>query len=182
MTYSLFFYFEDILVPSDNTREQTVPGWGVLQSCSVTVNGNVVIIGGYFDRRQVIERLGPNSWDSDTWQQLPGDRWGHSCTLLDTNIVIAGGTSDWSNYLSSTMIMNTLTKKITTSGDMTTPRAWFVMAALEGIIFAIGGQRLSSVEKFNTENGDWEETSDNIVTARNSMGSTTVSASVLGCT
>jgi len=125
---------------------------------------------------------GPTS--NDGWQEA--GRWPAlktrrksqpGCAKIGQKIIIAGGYNG--GELSSTEVLDLVSRRITLGGEMATPRSYFHIATLviggEERMFALAGNggngssRINSVEEWVEESSTWKE-SDNLVEKRNSFG------------
>merc|ERR1719347_280959 len=62
---------------------EQVPGSGLLYSCSVTINStSIFFFGGIYDKTQVIQRLGPSLWDTESFPRMPVERYNHGCEKI----------------------------------------------------------------------------------------------------
>ena len=125
-------------------------------------------IHGHNIREYQVDVANPTSssgWqEANKWPTLQTYRGGLGCALTTNNkVVIAGGGSVYT-YHKSSEVLDLATRKITNSGDMTSPRAYVHLATTtvggETKIFAIGGKwrssyALDSVEEFNPDDESW---------------------------
>ena len=99
------------------------------------------------------------------------------CAKLGQKVIIAGGTNGHGGSLTSTEVLDLVNRRITSGGDMDSPRRYFHLATLtsEGQekIFALGGYddstRFNSVEEWVEESSTWKA-ADNLVERRGHFG------------
>ena len=76
--------------------------WG----CTVKLsNTEVLLIGGYYTKERIL-KLDISSNDLTSIGKLQEGRYGHSCAVIDSNIVISGGKKSGSEYHNSTEVIS----------------------------------------------------------------------------
>merc|ERR1712012_1313230 len=137
-----------------------VPGAGMEDGCGIALEEKFLAIGGYWETKQVVEYdLFSGSWIQ--WPELPYGRYGHKCARLGDTVVIAGGADERGDYVPSTMVVDLVTKQVTTGGDVSTPRFEHGVARLGEEILAFGGfdasyDCLTEVDVWNPETQTWK--------------------------
>lgn len=139
------------------TLSEDIPGAGVYRSCVVALNSqSILVIGGSYDKNQVMQfNTTTRSWF--TWPNLPISVYEHACLNIGDKIIIAGGRT--SEYIASTLILDTTTRQTTYGGDMSTSRTWYQLGRMGGKVVAIGGydgsKRLETIEELDESNFTW---------------------------
>jgi uncharacterized coiled-coil protein SlyX len=131
---------------------------------------------------------GPTSsegWrEAGRWPLLKTSRNGQpGCAKIGQKVIIAGGFNGVS--LTSTEVLDLVNRRITSGGEMATPRCFFNIATIiirgEEKMFALAGRdrspyyydsstiRLNTVEEWVEESSTWKA-ADNLVEKRNSFG------------
>jgi len=146
-----------LLLPTGTTEwvdGPVIPGNGNYGSCSVAISDTkFLVIGGSENYNQVTE-YDTNTGQWTQWPELHQPRWGHACTKLGDQIIIAGGSINF-GILSSTSILDITTKEQRKAGNLAIEKAWFGMQVLDGKVFAFGGQSARK-EVYNTIE-QWDE-------------------------
>ena len=136
-------------LPASSTTWQAgpVPPGGAWRGCGVAVSDTeIVIIGGPIsgDHDQVIRYNSvSNNWTP--MGSLTVGRYGHACTLLQGNIIVAGGLDDNNLAIASTEIIPLSTGTPRPGGNLNTPRFLHSMVTLGGLypkVLAIGGEKI----------------------------------------
>lgn len=177
-----------------NILPEAIPGAGVYNSCSApTLGGGVLIVGGQNDRTQVMERLSNGYWDTTSWDRLPIDMYGHSCSTFDkgTKLMVTGGYNltdgQYGNDgITSTLIIDLTTRSVTIGPDMNHRRMHHATVALGNKIYVLGGSDpgpydLASIEVYDEASGVWTELEEKITEEKTSMGFSLVTLSSIGC-
>ena len=162
--------------------EENIPGDGSYYSCAANFMGGTILVGG-IGSNQVIHRSLSGLWDTSSWQQLPKTRSSHSCITFNQQLLVAGGVEDGS-FTSSVLIIELITKLISTTNPMTSARGYFSMIHINKNIIALGGYgngRVDSAESFNEDTEEWT-TMENTLSKGNGLQAVgSVSAASLVC-
>ena len=138
-------------------------------ACAVPLDSHrFLIIGGLGKMQQVVEfDTVSSSWSQ--WPSLVRARWGHSCAIVDTTLVVAGGWDEDNTILDSTTLISLTERKEREGGTMASARAAFSINLFQGRLFALGGlnsaadessEALDSVEVWNPEEEMWSSFQD----------------------
>ena len=124
------------------------------------------ILGG-----TLVQAYSAETGEWDSWDDLSVSRWGHSCTRLGDQVIVAGGVSPLFTILASTTVLDLNTREQREVGQMMGPRAWFGMATIDGKAFAFGGMsplkdQYSNILELDMEIEEWVEREDTMATAQ----------------
>merc|ERR1711935_972769 len=114
--------------------QENIPGDGSYFSCAANFQDGTLLVGGV-GSNQVIQRSQSGVWDTSSWQQLPRTREGHSCVTFNNRLLVAGGYDG--SFTSSVLIIDLITKRITTTNPMTSARYLFSMIHFNKKIIAL---------------------------------------------
>jgi len=149
----------------------TVSYYGI---CSIVLTPTeFMVIGG--DGHSILGGTRVQAYSAETgeweeWEDLNVDRWGHACTRLGDQVIVAGGVSPLFQIMSSTTVLDLNTREQREIGDMKGPRAWFGMATINGKVLAFGGMSplkdsYSNILELDMETEEWVEREDTMATA-----------------
>jgi hypothetical protein len=160
-------------------QEGPAPPVDMSYPCSVKISpSSFLSIFGTNIREFDAAIAGPTS--NDGWREA--GRWPMTnrynqpgCAKIGQKVIIAGGYNG--GELSSTEVLDLVNRRITSGGEMATPRSYFHIATLvsggEEKMFALAGydgsSRINSVEEWVEENSTWKG-SDNLVEKRREFG------------
>ena len=156
------------ILPGTN---ETVDYYGI---CSIVLSPTeFMVIGGNAGgiRGTPVQAYSAETGEWDIWEDLYIARWGHSCTRLGDQVVVAGGVSPMPfTILDSTTILDLNTRQQREVGKMLGARAWFGMATLDGKVLAFGGMSplkdsYSSILELDIETEEWVQREDTMATA-----------------
>ena len=150
----------------------------MLRPCAVEITPTSFLsIHGTDIREFDVAIAGPTSsegWrEAGRWPALQTSRiYQPGCAKIGQKVIIAGGYK-----LSSTEVLDLVNRRITSGGEMATPRSYFhivtIVAGGEEKMFALAGYdgstRHNTVEEWVEENSTWKA-ADNLVEKRNSFG------------
>ena len=150
-------------------------------SCAVTISPTSFLSIAGTDIREFDAAIaGPTSiegWqEAGRWPALKTSRtYQPGCAKIGQKVIIAGGYNG--GGLSSTRVLDLVNRRITSGGEMTTPRYSFHLATItsgrEEKMFALAGRdgstRLNTVEEWVEESSTWKAT-DNLIEQRTSFG------------
>ena len=130
---------------------------------------------------------GPTStrgWrEADAWPVLRTSRIHKpACAMFGQKVIIAGGGQSIGESLSSTEVLDLSTRRLTSGGEMATPRGWFhvgtIISGGQETMFAVGGYnrptRLNTVEEWVEECSTWKA-AYNLAERRSDPGAVVVS-------
>ena len=140
-------------------------------TCTVAYQGDLYLTGGYTDAYrppyssyQVVKFES----DSGSWTELPdmpGERYGHGCSVMEGELYISGGESFYDFEAPSILtIMNIDSLEWRMGGILLTPRHNHGMVNLNGILTVIGGAgrkeneeaELDSIEEYHSDVRRWK--------------------------
>jgi hypothetical protein len=162
-------------------QEGPAPPVDMNDPCSVKISPTSFLSIHGTDIREFDAAIaGPTSNDgwqeAGRWPALKTTRYHQpGCAKIGQKVIIAGGYNG--GALSSTEVLDLVNRRITSGGEMATPRRYFHIATLvnggEEKMFALAGHdgssRINSVEEWVEENSTWKE-SNNLVEKRSSFG------------
>lgn len=160
--------------------------------CSVAWGGSLLIVGGWPNHNQVLEyNTVAGRWEEDgKWPQLGGKgRAGHGCSLLGSQLVVAGGWDSDRNVLSTTDTLDLASgpKAVWLEGGrLNTPRYRLAMvtvgAAGRERLYALGGRynrkNLDTVERWEEGARRWQVEEERLLEGRSDMGAVAVTEEV----
>merc|ERR1712154_227269 len=139
---------------------KSIPG-GFYQGCGVKINSEeLVLIGGEGTMTRVL-KFNTITNTFTTWSTLNQGRFAHSCTVLDQNIIVAGG---WNGtFTASTEIISISNgnSTIAATGNLNIARSNFGLVTLRGpLVLAFGGfdadNVFDTIEEWNQETQQWK--------------------------
>ena len=163
-----------------NSNDQ-IPGLGSGLGCACSTDNNeLIIVGGYHAKKQVIFRNNSGTWE--TWTDLLNDRYGHACTILQQNkVLVAGGNVD-GIYSSTALLIDLTTKGSSATSSMSSPRYLLALATVNDQVIAFGGRTsvttaTDTSEAFDATTNQWIWTSSGkkLSVGRGGMGYTVLS-------
>ena len=111
-------------------------------------------------------------------------RWGHTCAKVGDKVVVAGGVSPLFSILTTTTVLDLVTRESRQGGQMAEQRAFFGMANLGGVVYLFGGQNgmkssesLGSLEVWDEEDEVWLPSEETMPTAMNEFAWVVVNVS-----
>ena len=134
---------------------------GFSEGCGVRINSEELVLIGGKDTEKRVLKFNTISNTFTTFSNLTHGRYRHSCTVLEQNIIVAGGRSSESEFL-KTEIVSIIDGKVTmTTGHLNAARYLFGLVTLRGsLVLAFGGfddhNILDSVEQWNQETQQWK--------------------------
>merc|ERR1711962_69096 len=136
------------------TTGPEIPGDGVWLSCVVSVNStNLIIIGGYYDTRQIILwDYTKNTWTE--WPDLPYGVSGQACIMTDEGVMVTGGWNTSTDSLTDhTLIINPHTGQVQVGASLVEQRYRHSIFRVKGSVMVFGGRDgnrgyLTSTEQF----------------------------------
>ena len=160
---------------------------GMVGPCAAPISAHSFLI---VHRRHVLEfdvRVdGPTSFagwrEQWKWPQLQVVRTNQpGCAVLKTKFIVAGGHNDNDGNLRSTEIIDLERKTIHFAGGMHKPRAYFHLFAINGNVYAVGGNNydalttmtsnnLVNVEVFVEDEETWKPADKDLPGGRDSYG------------
>ena len=152
-----------------------IPGAGVYGSCAVSVDDTIVIIGGYYNFRQVIVYdVTTDQWTY--WPSLTDGLYAHDCILTPQGILVTGGVVRQAT--AQTMLIDSTTGHQQTVGPLTTPRYQHKMVTIGSKVFVVGGfyrgDELASIDEWFPSNTSWVRSDLSLDVGRYSFGVFTV--------
>ena len=168
-----------VLLPTGSSEWLAGPDLPVrlYDGCTVAISDHqFLVIGAYYERRVVAQfDTRDSSWSF--WPPLLEDRVGHSCFRLGDSVIIAGGFGESHAALAHTTILSIASREGRRVGDMTSPRAYFGLASLQGRLVAFGGvdgedRDLGSVEEWVEDEERWRSREETMETPRYYFGYT----------
>ena len=159
--------------------------------CAIRITQlSFLVIHNHDIREYQVDIADPTSllgWQSaNKWPRLQSRRTRNpGCSVINNQVVIAGG---WSGSdLRTTEVVNISTRSISSSGDMTSPRAYLQMVtntlAGSSTVFAfggwLGGPTLDSVEMFHASNNSWTLAPSKMQQGRAMFGATVIERAIL---
>ena len=162
-------------------------------SCGVAWGGSVFILGGKPEPKQVREySIVRGEWEQEgKWPQLGGKgRYYHGCSLLGSQLIVAGGWDSDNTYLFNPVLLSTASLELGSGGGgawleggrMNTPRTGLALvtvgAAGRERLYALGGadysKILDTVERWEEGGRRWEEEEGRRPEGREGMGAVAV--------
>jgi len=154
---------------------------GMSHPCAVAITPNSFLAIHGTDIREfdvsVAGPTGSEGWqESGRWPALKISRTSQpGCAKIGQKVIIAGGRNG--GVLSSTEVLDLTTRRITSGGEMATPRYFFHVGTIRSRdqeqLFAIAGHdgsnRLNTVEEWVESSSSWKP-ADNLVEKRNQFG------------
>merc|ERR1712126_623921 len=140
----------------------TIPGQGVLASCSVRVNNtHVAFIGGIDSPNVKLFNLLSKQWGS--WPSLPSYITHHACIMTRDGILVSGGGPTEREVTSNTWLIDITTGQAEEVGPMREARKGHKLVNLKGMILAVGGWSMPGgnfrtndrIEEWNSETKSW---------------------------
>jgi len=140
----------------------TIPGQGVLASCSVRVNNTHLAFVGGIDGTQVkLFNLLSKQWGS--WPSLPSPVLHHACIMTRDGILVSGGGRTEREVTSDTWLIDITTGQAELVGPMREARKGHKLVNLKGMILAVGGWAMPGntfmstdyVEEWISETKSW---------------------------
>ena len=128
---------------------------------------------------------GPTSsegWrEAGRWPELKPSRIDRpGCAKIGQKVIIAGGYNEepLDQVLGSTEVLDLVNRRITSEGEMASPRRWFHLATIisggEEKLFALAGYdgstHLNTVEEWVEENSTWKTANNNLIEKRETFG------------
>merc|ERR1711962_1990618 len=154
---------EVIPTGDEHPREgPTIPGRGVLGSCSVRVNKtHVVFIGGSDSPNVKLFNLLSKQWSG--WPALPSYITHHACVMTRDGILVSGGGPTEREVTSQTWLIDITTGQAEEVGPLREPRKGHKLVNLKGMILAVGGWSMPGgnfrtndrIEEWNSETKSW---------------------------
>ena len=167
-----------------------VPPNGAFGSCAVAIGDTqFLLIGGdpFEKPDQVIHyNTGTQSWTN--WPRLTQGRLGCACVRAGNSIIVAGGYNK-GTLLTSTEVIDVISKSSRVVGHMKYPRAYFAMANVNfnpKVVLALGGETeewpepSTTVEEWNDDDETWSLASITLSPGRSSFAAV-VLPSVTAC-
>ena len=157
---------------------------GFQQGCGVKISPHeIILIGGEGTEDRVI-KLDVRNNTFTLWSPLKQERRGHSCILLNNNILVVGGINHGGqeDELKSTEIISLTHKIPRNGGSLNIARSYFGLAAVGGHfkrILSFGGNSGNSVEQWNEETEQWKMSPFSLQKSRGGFGSVAVPPSVI---
>ena len=160
------------------------PAFGV---CTVAYQGDLYLTGGYTDAYRPpysSYQLVKYDTDSGSWIELPdmpGERYGHGCSVMEGKLYISGGESYYDYDAPSRLhIMDMVSLEWRRGGDLVSPRYSHGMASLNGILTVIGGDRrggkyLDTIEEYHPDIGRWKSRKIKLSQAKRFFGTAIIS-------
>lgn len=155
--------------------------------CGVALSpSKLMVVGG--DTGGLFGGTRVQTYDAETdqmedWPVLADDRWGHTCAKIGDKVVVAGGVSPMFEIVTSTTVLDLVTRESRQVGEMAGQRAFFGMANLGGIVYVFGGQNgmrssdsWGSLEVWDELEEGWLPTDETMPTAMNEFGWVVVNA------
>ena len=183
-----------LVLTSDGSWEEgpSLPGGGAGRACSVAWVGSLLLTGGHPELNQVIEfDTVMGRWeDKSKWPQLGGKgRWGHGCSVLGSQLIVAGGwDSDETDLATTASLELGSGAKVAwlEGGRMNTPRYGLALvtvgAAGRERLYALGGSDgdrwLDTVERWQEGGRRWQEEEETLPGRRAYMGAVAVTEDV----
>ena len=139
--------------------------------CTVAYQGDLYLTGGYTDAyRPPYSSYQLVKYDSDSgsWTELPdmpGERYGHGCSVMQGELYISGGESYYDYEAPSRLdIMDLVSLEWRRGGNLVAPRFSHRMVSLNGILTVIGGagrgehenKELDTIEEYHPDIGRWK--------------------------
>jgi len=160
-----------------------IPGKGVKWGCGVNIGAHALFVGGWYDKKQVLERKDNGTWTF--WPSLSQRRYGHSCAAMNNNVYVSGG---WmgENIASSVLIINTITRQtVNMKENLKEPRVYHSMTVWGNQLWVVGGyggETLKYAYLRKYDNKTWSvEPSVELSVPRDEFGLAEVPLMLLGC-
>ena len=164
--------------------EMPTPAFGV---CTAIYQGDLYLTGGYTDAYRPpysSYQLVKYDTDSGSWIELPdmpGERYGHGCSVMEGKLYISGGESYYDYDAPSRLdIMDMVSLEWRRGGDLVSPRYSHGMASLNGILTVIGGdgrggKYLDTIEEYHPDIGRWKSRKIKLSQAKRFFGTAIIS-------
>ena len=165
----------------------TVSYYGI---CSVMLTPmEFMVIGGESEGilgGTLVQTYSAETGEWASWEDLSVSRWGHSCTRLGDQVIVAGGVSPLFTILDSATVLDLNTREERQVGKLLGARAWFGMATIDGKALAFGGMsplrdQYRNILELDMETEEWVERENTMETARgiSSFASVVVEQSII---
>jgi len=151
--------------------------------CGVVISRSILmVIGGGtgdFIGGTRVQTYDAETDEMENWPELTVFRYGQACAKIGDKVIIAGGWDQFLTTLTSTTVLDLVTRESSEAGDMLVQRAFFGMANIDGSIFLFGGlgdgtstsdSSKGSLEMWNEEEEMWYPTDESMPTTMNGFG------------
>eukprot|EP00091_Calanus_sinicus_P021200 TRINITY_DN6168_c0_g1_i1.p1 TRINITY_DN6168_c0_g1~~TRINITY_DN6168_c0_g1_i1.p1 ORF type:complete len:324 (-),score=98.15 TRINITY_DN6168_c0_g1_i1:83-1054(-) len=140
--------------------------------CSIVLSPTeFMVIGGESGpiAGNLVQVYSAETGEWDRWEDLPVSRWGHACTRVGDLVIVAGGVTPSFTMMASTTVLDLNTRESREVGEMTSARAWFGMATIDGRVLAFGGMSplkdsYENIMELDMETEEWVEQEETLGT------------------